>query len=76
MLDSCNRFLYAIDGELVTDEKEAEIIDLMKRHRKSGKSYRAIADYLDRNDYPTKRGGSWTHRTVKLILNRTKVKSA
>ncbi|AFY70007.1 hypothetical protein Pse7367_1723 [Thalassoporum mexicanum PCC 7367] len=36
----------------------------------------AIADYLNRNNYPTKRGGNWTYRTVKLILDRTKVKSA
>ncbi|WP_071881347.1 recombinase family protein [Thalassoporum mexicanum] len=48
----------------------------IKRHRRSGKSFRAIADYLNRNNYPTKRGGNWTHRTVKLILDRTKVKSA
>jgi site-specific DNA recombinase len=68
----------AIDGELVTDEKEAEIIDLMRRHRKSGKSYRAIADYLNKHGYPTKRGGDnrWTHSVVKNVLDRTKARSA
>jgi hypothetical protein len=47
----------------------------MRRHRKSGKSHRAIADYLNQHSYPTKRNGIWSHRTVKQILDQTKTDS-
>jgi site-specific DNA recombinase len=60
----------AVEGELVTDEKEQEIIDIIRRHHKSGKSLRAIADYLNQHGYPSKRGGEWKHTSVKAVLDR------
>jgi site-specific DNA recombinase len=66
----------SIDGELVTDAKEAEIIELMRRHRKSGKSHNAIAKFLNEHGYQTKRGNKWTNVQVKRVLDRTKVRSA
>jgi site-specific DNA recombinase len=66
----------AIDGELVTDAKEAEIIELMRRHRKSGKSHNAISKYLNNQGITTKRGSKWTNVQVKRVLDRTKVRSS
>jgi site-specific DNA recombinase len=66
----------AINGELETDEKEQETIALIRRHRRSGKSYREIAAYLNAQSIPTKRGGAWIHTSVKAILDRAKLANA
>ncbi|MEM9137784.1 MAG: hypothetical protein AAGB01_10605, partial [Cyanobacteria bacterium P01_F01_bin.42] len=48
----------SINGELVEDPIECEIIDLIRRHHKSGKSLQKIADWLNQEGYTTKRGQS------------------
>ena len=58
----------AVDGELVPDEMEQATIALIHRHRRSGKSPQAIADYLNAQGVPTKRGGYWHHSTVRKVL--------
>jgi site-specific DNA recombinase len=60
----------AVAGELVLDEQEQAIIEVIRRHRRAGKSPQAIADYLNINNYPTKRGGKWHHTTVRKVLDR------
>jgi DNA invertase Pin-like site-specific DNA recombinase len=60
----------AVDGELVADSKEVEIIEVIRKHRKSGKSFASIASYLNDNCYPTKRGGKWQSETVRGIYQR------
>jgi site-specific DNA recombinase len=60
----------AVDGELVEDEREQETIALIQRHRKSGKSPQKIADFLNAQSIPTKRGGVWHHSTVRKVLGR------
>lgn len=60
----------AVEGELVPNEKEQEIIEIIRRHHKSGKSLRAIADYLNQHGYPSKRGGVWKHTSIKTVLDR------
>jgi site-specific DNA recombinase len=60
----------AVDGELVEDEREQETIALIQRHRKSGKSPQKIADFLNAQSIPTKRGGTWHHSTVRKVLGR------
>jgi site-specific DNA recombinase len=60
------------DGELVASDSEQEIIEIIRRHRKSGKSFQAVADYLNANGYPTKRGGQWAGVQVKRICDRLK----
>lgn len=60
----------AVDGELVTDEAEQETIALIQRHRKSGKSPQKIADFLNAQRIPTKRGGTWHHSTIRKVLGR------
>ncbi len=59
-----------IDGQLVEDPKEQEIIDLIRRHHKSGKSLQQIADWLNQNSYKTKRGQQWRRISVKRVLDR------
>ena len=59
-----------IDGQLVEAPKEQEIIDLIRRHHKSGKSLQQIADWLNQNSYKTKRGQQWRRISVKRVLDR------
>jgi site-specific DNA recombinase len=63
----------SIDGDLVANTGELEIIKIIRKHRKSGKSYGAIANYLNDNNHPTKRGGKWAATTVMNIYQRQKV---
>lgn len=63
----------AVDGELVEDEKELEVVDIIHRHRKSGKSYQKLADYLNAQGITTKRGKTWNAMQVKRVCDRLKV---
>lgn len=60
----------AVDGELVTDDQEQEIIELIHRHRRSGKSTRAIAIWLNNHGYRTKRDKEWQSAQITRILQR------
>ena len=60
----------AVNGELVLDTKEQQIIDLIRRHHKSGKSLQQIADWLNSNGYKTKRGQQWRRISIKRVLDR------
>ena len=60
----------AIDGELVADPQEQEIIELIRRHHKSGKSLQQIANWLNENGYKTKRGQQWQRISIKRVLDR------
>jgi DNA invertase Pin-like site-specific DNA recombinase len=60
----------AKDGELVSNLQELEVIEVIRRHHKSGKSLRAIATYLNQNGYPAKHGGTWGATSVKRVLDR------
>jgi DNA invertase Pin-like site-specific DNA recombinase len=66
----------AVDGELVSDEGEQAVIDVIRRHHKSGKSLRAIAEYLNAQGYKPKRGNQWSHSSVKTIIDRLYKKAA
>lgn len=66
----------AVDGELVADEGEQAVIDVIHRHHKSGKSLRAIAEYLNAQGYKPKRGKQWSHTSVKVIIDRLYNKAA
>ena len=59
----------SVDGELVPDKDEQATIKLIKNHRRSGKSYQKITDYLNTNSIPTKQGkGKWSVSVVHRIL--------
>jgi len=64
-------FGYQRDGEdLRPDPRELRALELMKKLRAQGYSYRAIAKELRRRRIPTKRGGRWEAETVRYMLNR------
>jgi DNA invertase Pin-like site-specific DNA recombinase len=60
----------AIDGELAENADEQQIIELIRRHHKSGKSLQQVADWLNQNGYTTKRGQQWQRISVKRVLDR------
>lgn len=68
--------LEAVDGELVANDNEQKAIELIRRHRKSGKSYQRVAEYLNEANIPTKRGGQWQAMTVKRVCDRLKKSAA
>lgn len=60
----------AVGGQLVPDEEDLAIMDLIRRHHKSGKSYYAVAKYLNANGYKTKNSKQWAGNTVRNVLER------
>ncbi|MEA5572494.1 recombinase family protein [Calothrix sp. UHCC 0171] len=62
--------LTSINGELVENPDEQAIIEMIRRHHKSGKSLQQIANWLNENDYTTKRGQMWKRISVKRVLDR------
>jgi DNA invertase Pin-like site-specific DNA recombinase len=60
----------SLNGELVENPQEQEVIDLIRRHHKSGKSLQQIADWLNQQGYITKRGQKWQKISVKRVLDR------
>ncbi|MGQ4647832.1 recombinase family protein [Lyngbya aestuarii] len=65
----------SLDGKLVEDAAEQQIIELIRRHHKSGKSLQRIADWLNFHGYKTKRGQQWKKISVKRVLDRLYGKS-
>jgi len=55
--------------DLVIDQAEADIVLMVKKLRRRGLSMKAIADRLNREGVPTKRGGQWHASTIQYILN-------
>ncbi|MEM8721719.1 MAG: recombinase family protein [Cyanobacteria bacterium P01_G01_bin.39] len=64
-----------INGELVADAGEQQVIELIRRHHKSGKSLQQIADWLNNHSYKTKRGQQWRRISIKRVLDRLYGKS-
>jgi DNA invertase Pin-like site-specific DNA recombinase len=60
----------SFNGELIEDPDEQQIIELIRRHHKSGKSLQDIADWLNRKGHTTKRGQRWQRISVKRVLDR------
>jgi hypothetical protein len=59
-----------VDGQLVADPAECQVIELIRRHHKAGKSLQKIADWLNAQGYTTKRGQPWQRISVKRVLDR------
>jgi hypothetical protein len=60
----------SVNGELVDNPAECQIIECIRRHHKSGKSLQKIADWLNEQGYKTKRGQPWQRISVKRVLDR------
>ena len=57
------------DTELVVNEKEAEIVRTIFTMYSQGNGYKAIANYINKFGYKTKKGNSFTLTAIKDILN-------
>ncbi|BAZ14933.1 site-specific recombinase [Calothrix sp. NIES-4071] len=62
--------LTSINGELVEEPHEQAVIELIRRHHKSGKSLQQIANWLNEQGYRTKRSQLWKRISVKRVLDR------
>ncbi|MBW4671782.1 MAG: recombinase family protein [Cyanomargarita calcarea GSE-NOS-MK-12-04C] len=60
----------SVNGELVQDPQEQQVIEFIRRHHKSGKSLQQIADWLNQQNFQTKRGQQWKRISVKRVLDR------
>jgi DNA invertase Pin-like site-specific DNA recombinase len=60
----------SLNGELVENPDEQQIVELIRRHHKSGKSLQQVADWLNQNGYRTKRGQQWQRISIKRVLDR------
>ena len=58
-----------VNGELVVNEEEAEIVRLIFALRKSGMTLVNIAEELNRRGLKTKTGGAFAHSAIHAILN-------
>jgi site-specific DNA recombinase len=56
-----------ITKTLEVDPEAVKIVQLIKRHRRSGKSYREIVTYLNREAIPNKSGKPWNQVTVMKL---------
>lgn len=61
-------------GGLVVDEKEAVVVRQIFSAREGGKTLQQIADLLNAQNAPTRRGGRWHPATVRYILDNPKYK--
>ncbi|MFM6219099.1 MAG: recombinase family protein [Dolichospermum sp.] len=52
------------------------MIDVIRRHHKSGKSQRQIAEYLNNQGILSKQGKQWSSTTVGRVLERLYPKAA
>ncbi len=59
-----------VNGDLVNNPQEQKVIELIRRHHKSGKSLQQIANWLNQNGYKTKRGQQWQRISIKRVLDR------
>lgn len=58
-----------VDGELQEKDDELAIVKYAKRLRAGGYSLGKIAETLNDEDRPTKRGGKWHKSTIRYLLN-------
>lgn len=60
----------SVESILVKDEDEQKVIEIIRKHYKSGKTFYGIAKFLNENNYLSKRGKLWTHQTVSNVYKR------
>lgn len=60
-----------LEGKLVLNQREAEVVKRIFRDYVGGKSMQRIASELRAEDIPTKQGGKWWASTINEILGNT-----
>lgn len=58
----------AVDGMLVPNTEEMNVVCMIKQLAEKGKSLRYIADSLNANGFTPKEGGEWGHTSINKIL--------
>lgn len=61
-----------VDGELIVNETQAEIVRFIFSSILSGKSTGKIASELNRQAVPSKKGGRWTATTIRGMVGNEK----
>ena len=60
-----------VNGRIVQHKAEQVVVQAIVRMRKSGSSYKEIADWLNNEGYPTKnRTKRWSRPTIYKIVKR------
>jgi DNA invertase Pin-like site-specific DNA recombinase len=62
----------AVDGKMVVNESQAEIVRFIFAEILSGKGTHKIADDLNHRKVPTKKGGRWTATTIRGMVSNEK----
>ena len=60
----------AVDGVLIPDSEEQEILRLIRRLREDGLTYQQIADRLNDDGIAAKKGGQWSRVRVFKIMRK------
>ena len=60
----------SVEAVLVEDEDEQKVIEIIRKHYKSGKTFYGIAKFLNENNYVSKRGKLWSPQTVSNVYKR------
>lgn len=60
----------ALNKALEAHEEEQKVLEMMRRHRRSGKSYHAISKLLNEQRVPAKKGGIWYPAQVQAALRK------
>lgn len=63
-----------VDGKMVVNEEQAEIVRCIFEQLLSGSSSRLIAKELNEKGIPTKRGGKWTSGVISSMVRNEKYK--
>ena len=61
-----------IDGQMIINPKQAEIVKYIFAEVLSGKGTQKVANDLNQKGIPSKRGGRWTATTIRGILTNEK----
>lgn len=61
-----------VDGEMIIVPEQAEVVRNIFADTLNGKSTHSIAQELNRQGIPTKKGGNWTASTINGIINNEK----
>lgn len=60
-----------VNGKLIPNEKEQQVIARIKKYRESIISLNTIAHLLNEDKIPSKKGGKWSAKTVADVLNNS-----
>ncbi|MEA4964166.1 recombinase family protein [Lutispora sp.] len=61
-----------VDGKMVVNESQAEIVRYIFTEILSGKGTHKIADELNHRNVPSKKGGRWTSTTIRGMVSNEK----